>query len=76
MATNLAPRLPESVSEGQALTAIPGGANQLISRVGGSRALLPLGLAAAAIVAILMLTNWATAPQMVTILSGMAFPVV
>jgi flagellar M-ring protein FliF len=71
MATNLAPRLPEELPQGQALTALPGGANQLLSRVGGSRALLPLGLAAIAIIAILMLTNWATAPQMVTILSGM-----
>jgi flagellar M-ring protein FliF len=70
MATNLAPRLPEEVPSRQALTAVPGGANQLISRVGGSRALLPMGLAVAAVIAILMLTNWAMAPQMVTILSG------
>ncbi len=71
MATNLAQRLPEEAPQAQTLTAMPGGANQLISRVGGAGALLPLGLAGVAVLAILMLTNWAMQPQMVTILSGM-----
>lgn len=70
MATNLAPRPTDEVSPGPTLTEVPGGANQLISRMGGSRALIPLGLVGVAIVAILLLTNWASAPQMVTILSG------